>query len=88
LIRFAFDQHRLERLNAQSGADVGARFKSTGCFANHFFEDVPNDRLLPFNHFARLLDGRGVLLLLELVVNERLEQFQRHLLRQTALVQL
>ena len=55
--------------------------------ANHFFENVPNDGLLTLNHFARLLDGGGVLLLLKLVVDERLEQLERHLLRQTALVQ-
>ena len=55
--------------------------------ANHFFENVPNDRLLPLDHFARLLDRGGVLLLLKLVVDEWLEQLERHLLRQTALMQ-
>ena len=28
--------------------------------ANHFFEDVPNNRLLSLDHFARLLDRCGV----------------------------
>src|SRR5690349_469469 len=55
---------------------------------NDFFENVPNHRLLPFNHLARLLDGRSMALLLELVVDKWLEELERHLLRQTALVQL
>src|SRR5882724_6973495 len=57
-------------------------------FANHFLENVPNNGLLAFNHFARLLDGGRVTLLFELVVDEGLEEFERHLLRQATLVQL
>src|SRR5947209_15761819 len=56
--------------------------------ANDFLENVPHDRLLPFDHFARLFDGGGVLVFFKLVINERLEQLERHLLWQTALVQL
>ena len=55
---------------------------------NDFFQDVPNDRLLPLHHFLRLLDGGAVARLFEPVIDERLEQLERHLLRQTALVQL
>src|ERR1017187_4217016 len=53
-----------------------------------FFKDVPNHRLLHFHHFFRLLDGRALASLLQTVIDERLEQFERHLLRQPALVQL
>src|SRR6266850_7191512 len=56
--------------------------------ANHFLENVPNHRLLALNHLARLFDSRRMALLLELVINERLEELERHLLRQAALVQL
>src|SRR4051812_15986262 len=56
-------------------------------FANDFFQDVPNDGLLPLNHFPSLLDRGRMPLLLELVVNKRLEQLERHLLWQSALVQ-
>src|SRR2546423_1232204 len=55
--------------------------------AYDLFEYVPDDRLLSVNHLARLLDGRGVRLLFELVVDERVEQLQSHLLRQAALVE-
>src|SRR5438105_5373740 len=55
--------------------------------ADNFFKNIPNHRLLPLNHFARLLDRGGVALFFELVVDERLEQFQGHLLGQTALMQ-
>src|SRR4029077_9515315 len=56
--------------------------------ANDVFENIPNHRFLLFHHFLRLLDGRAVTLRLELVIDERLEELKRHLLRQTALVEL
>src|SRR5258707_14752362 len=56
--------------------------------ADDFLENIPNDGLLALDHFLRLLDRRGVLLLLEQVVYEWLEQLQRHLLRQAALMKL
>src|SRR2546423_6937807 len=56
--------------------------------AYDLFEYVPDHGLLPVNHLARLLDGRGVGLLFELVVDEGLEQLQGHLLRQAALMEL
>src|SRR5689334_24812476 len=52
------------------------------------FQDVPNDRFLLLHHLFRLLDGRAVSSLLQPVIDEWLEQFERHLLRQSALVQL
>src|SRR6185436_350453 len=83
----AFDQHGLESLNAQT-VERGRAIEQDRMLANDFFEDVPDDRFLTLNHFPRLLDGRGVLLLFQLVVDEWLEQLERHLLRQTALMQL
>src|ERR1700722_14771057 len=59
-----------------------------GMFANHVFQNVPDHRFLRFDQFLGLLDGGAVARSFELVIDERLEQFERHLLRQTALVQL
>src|ERR1700680_4410984 len=55
---------------------------------NDLFENVPNNRFLLLHHFLGLLDGGAVSGLLEPVIDERLEKFERHLLGQTALVQL
>src|SRR5882762_8860301 len=57
-------------------------------FANDVFENVPHHRLLLLDHFLGLLDGRAVPLRFELVIDERLEKLERHLLRQTALIEL
>src|SRR5688572_15545508 len=57
-------------------------------FADHLFEDVPHLRPLLLDHLLRLLDRGDELSFFELVVDERLEQLERHLLRQTALMQL
>ncbi len=87
LDRLAFDQHRLERLDAQ--AVQGRRaVEHDRMLADHLFEDVPHLGTLLLHHPLGGLDGRGVAILLELRVDERLEQFERHLLRQPALVQL
>ena len=53
-----------------------------------FFEDVPNHRILLLDQFLGLLDGGAVAALLEPMIDERLEQLERHLLGKTALVQL
>src|SRR5579864_1513515 len=55
---------------------------------DNFFENVPNHRVLLFNEFLGLLDGGAMPALLEPVIDEGLEQLERHFLRQTALVQL
>src|SRR4051812_20363954 len=56
--------------------------------ADHLVQDVPNLGTLFFHHLLRRFDGVDVAALFQLVVDERLEQLERHLLRQTALVQL
>src|SRR5579862_394801 len=83
----AFHEHRLECLNAETVKRRSA-VQQNGVILDDFFEDVPNDRLLLLDHFLRLLDGGDIARLLEPVINKRLEQFESHLLRQAALVQL
>ena len=53
-----------------------------------FFENVPNHRVLLLDQFLGLLDGGAMAALFQAMIDERLEQLQRHLLGQTALVQL
>src|SRR5258707_13843612 len=53
-----------------------------------FLEDVPNRWILLLDEFFRLLDGGAMPALFQPMIDEWLEQFERHLLRQTALVQL
>ena len=52
------------------------------------FENVPNHRILLLDEFLGLLDGGAMAALFETVIDERLEQLERHLLGKTALVQL
>ena len=83
----AFHQHRLKRLNTEA-MEGRCAVQHNRMIFNHFFQNVPDDRLLLLDHFFRLLDGGAVSRLFEPVIDERLEQFERHLLRQPALVQL
>src|SRR4051812_16555038 len=85
--RLAFDQHRLERLDAQAVQRRRAVQKN-GMLADDFLEDVPHFRPLLLDHLLRLLDRGDETALFELVIDERLEQLERHLLGKTALVQL
>src|SRR5258706_2094859 len=87
LDRLALDQHRLERLNAEAMQGWGA-VEQHRMFADHLFEDVPDLRLLLFDELLGLFDGRRESLRLKPRIDERLEQLQRHLLGQAALVQL
>ena len=83
----AFDQHRLESLNAEAVKRRSA-VQQYRVILDDFFKDVPDDRFLLLHHFLRLLDGGDVAGLFEPVIDKRLEQFESHLLGQTALVQL
>ena len=56
--------------------------------ADYLFEDIPNLWPLLLDHALRRLDRAGEAVELQFRVDERLEQFERHLLRQPALVQL
>ena len=87
LDRLALDQHRLEGLDAE--AMQGRRaVQQHRMLADHLFEDVPDLRPLLLDHALGRLDRAGEAVELELRVDERLEQLERHLLRQAALVQL
>ena len=86
LDRLALDQHRLERLDAEAVQRRRA-VQQHRMLADHLFEDVPDLRSLALDHALGGLDGRGLAAQLQLVEDERLEQLERHLLRQAALVQ-
>ncbi|MBS1224225.1 MAG: hypothetical protein H6R24_903 [Proteobacteria bacterium] len=86
LNRLAFDQHRLERLDAEP-VQGGRAVEHHRVLADHLLEDVPHHRLLALDHFLGRLDGGGHVPILQLAEDERLEQFQRHLLGQAALMQ-
>src|SRR5688572_2110665 len=85
--RLPFHQHRLERLDAEAMQRRRA-VEQHRVLADHLFEHVPHFRNLLLHHLFGLLDGGDEASLFELVVDERLEQLERHLLRQAALVQL
>ncbi len=87
LDRLAFDQHRLERLDAQAMQRRRA-VEQHRMLADHLVEDVPNLRLLLLHELLGLLHRGGEALGVEARVDERLEQLERHLLRQAALMQL
>src|SRR3546814_7138275 len=56
--------------------------------ANDFVEDVPDFLAFLLDPLLCLLQGHRQTLGAETRIDERLEQFERHLLRQAALVQL
>src|ERR1700739_3012426 len=56
-------------------------------FADYVVKNIPDILALLLDHLLGTLDGRDVALFLELAVDERLEQFEGHLLGQTALMQ-
>jgi len=82
----AFDEYGLERLNAETVKRRGAVQKDR-VILDDLFEDVPDDGLLQLNHLLGLLDGGAVAGLLETMIDEGLEELERHLLREAALVQ-
>src|ERR1035438_6096804 len=84
---FAFHQHRLKCLNAQA-MQRGSAVQKHRMILDDLFEDVPDDGLLLLHHLCCLLDGSDVSSLLQPVIDKWLEQFERHLLGQSALMQL
>ena len=86
LDRLALDQHRLKGLNAQT-VQGGSAVQHYRMVLDDLFQNVPH-RLLHLHHFFRLLDGGAMAGLLQAVIDEGLEEFERHLLGQSALVQL
>ncbi len=54
---------------------------------DNLFENVPNFSALFFNHFFGAFDSGNETALFKFVVDKRLEQFQCHFFRQSALMQ-
>src|SRR6185437_6197192 len=86
LDRLAFHEQRLERLDTQT-VQSRCAVQKHGMLADDLLEYVPNLRSFTLDEALRGLDGRSLATQLQLLEDEGLEQLQRHLLRQTALVQ-
>ena len=87
LDRLALDEHRLERLDAETVQRWGT-VQEHRVLLDDLFEHVPHLRARALHHPLRGLDVLRVLEVDEPLHDERLEQLERHLLRQTALLQL
>ena len=87
LDRLALDQHRLERLDAEA-VERRRAVQQHRMLADHLVEDVPDFLALLLDPLLRLLERHRQALGVEPGVDERLEQLERHLLGQAALVQL
>ena len=87
LDRLAFHQDRLEGLDTEA-VQRGSAVEKDRMILDDFFENVPNHRVLLLDQFFGLLDGGAMAALLEPMIDEGLEQLQRHFLGQTALMQL
>ncbi len=86
LDRLAFDQRRLKGLNAEP-VQGRCAVQHHRMLANDFFENIPYHRSFSLDFLLRRLDGAGNAHFFETLENEGFEQFQRHLLRQAALMQ-
>ena len=84
---FAFNQQRLERLNAQT-VQSRRTVQHHGVLFDHLFQDVPHHGCTGFNFFLCSLDGGRDAHGFETCKDEWLEQLDGHQLGQTALVQL
>src|SRR6185436_20393539 len=82
----AFDEHRLEGLDAEAVERRRAVQEHRMLF-DDALERVPHFVGLQLDELLGGLDRADQALLLELVVDERLEELEGHLLRQTALIQ-
>ncbi len=82
----AFDQSRFECLDTQT-VQSRCTVQQNRVFADHFVQDIPNDSFFALHHLLGGLDSGRQTAGFQLAIDERLEQFQRHLLRQTALMQ-
>src|SRR5260370_2677267 len=83
----ALRQHGLKSMNTQAMQSWSA-VEQNGMVLDDFFENVPHHWVLLLHQFLGLLDGGAMAALLEAVIDEGLEELQRHLLGKTALVQL
>ena len=83
---FTFDQDRLKRLNAQA-VQRWCAVQENRMLANHLFQDVPNNWRAAFDFFLRRFNRGCNAQLLKACKDKGFEEFERHQLRQTALVQ-
>ena len=88
LDRSALDEHRLKRLNAES-VQCRSTVEQHRVVLDDVLEDVPNDDVLrPLNHALGVLDVAALAHVDELLHHKGLEQLQRHLLGDAALIHL
>ncbi len=80
------DQDRLKRLNSHP-VQRGRAIQENRVPFGDLLEDVPNFFIFAFQHLLRALDRIGIAQFLEATNDEWLEEFERDLLRQTALVE-
>ena len=83
----ALYEYRFKGLNAQS-VQRRRTVEHYRMLSDYLFEHVPYLRADLLDHSLGALDVVSVLVLDQLLHDERLEQFQSHLLRKTALVEL
>ncbi len=83
----ALDQQRLEGLDAEA-VQCRRAVEQHGVLAHDLGQNVPHFGALRLDHALRGLDGGSDAVNFEFRVDERLEQLERHFLRQPALVQL
>ena len=83
----ALDQHRLESLNAKA-VERGRPVEQDRMLADHLLQDIPDLGPFLLDHALGGLKGGRHSVELELGIDEGLEELERHLLRQPALVQL
>ena len=82
----AFDEQGLKGLDSQA-VQGWSTVEEDGMLLDDFFQDIPDLGPLSLHQLLGALDGGHQAALFQLVVDERLEEFERHLLGQTALVQ-
>src|SRR5690606_22319732 len=87
LNRLTLNELRLERLDAQT-VKRGCPVEQHRTLADDLLEHIPHVGVGPLDHALRALDVLRVAQVDEALDDERLEQLERHLRRQAALVQL
>jgi len=85
--RLTLDQDRLKCLDAQS-VQCRCTVQHDGMLFDNVLEDIPDARLQTLDHLLCRLDVVRGTVLYKLLHNERLEQLDRHLFRQAALIDL
>ena len=85
---FSFDEDRLECLDTES-VKCRSTVQHDRVLFDHVLENVPYSRVvLLLDHFFSVLYVLGYTCVNQLSHNERLEQLDSHLLRETALIHL